>query len=349
MNKESILITGSLGSFGRVLTEELMKNYKSVNLLVRAKTDSQPVERVKAVFGDVAIDKIMGFQCDLKEENLGLSRNDYQFLIKETTHILHAAASTRFDLTISEARDSNVKTVENILTFAENCSQLKKLGFVSTAFVAGKRKGLIHENELEHNEGFLNTYEESKYEAEKIIQNKKGKLPIIIFRPSLVTTASKKDDNNPMNAVVLGLKLIRKGLLPVLPGKETAKLDIITADDAAKKISGLFAKDINSHNVYHIVSSLESPTIRDLINIASRNSDKKIQVKFCGDIKYFTDEVEKITKLNPDLAMVYQKVGSFIPELAFPKIFNNHNVVDELGQDSNSLKNLEEAIATAIT
>jgi len=129
MNKESILITGSLGSFGRVLTEELMKNYKSVNLLVRAKTDSQPVERVKAVFGDVAIDKIMGFQCDLKEENLGLSRNDYQFLIKETTHILHAAASTRFDLTISEARDSNVKTVENILAFAENCKQLKKLGF----------------------------------------------------------------------------------------------------------------------------------------------------------------------------------------------------------------------------
>lgn len=348
MNK-SILITGSLGSFGRVLTEELMKNYEFVNLLVRAKADLQPVDRVKAVFGDAAMHKIKVFQCDLKEENLGLSKTDYQSLTKETTHILHAAASTRFDLTISEARDSNVKTVENILVFAENCHQLKKLGFVSTAFVAGKRKGVIHENELEHNEGFLNTYEESKYEAEKIIQTKKGKLPIIIFRPSLVATTSKGDDGNPMNAVVLGLKLIRKGLLPVLPGEDTDRLDIITSTNAAKKISELFHKDINLQDTYHIVSSLESPTIRDLINIVSKTSSQKIQVKFCGEIMSFTKEVEKITKLYPDLATVYQKVSSFIPELAFPKIFDDHNVLQELGKDANSLKNLEEAITKAIT
>ena len=349
MNKESIFITGSLGSFGRVLTEELMKNYEFVNLLVITKADSQPVDRVKTVFGDVAMHKIRVFQGDLREEDLGLSRTDYQYLTEETTHILHAAASTRFDLTISEARDSNVKTVENILAFAENCKQLKKLGFVSTAFVAGKRKGVIHENELEHNDGFLNTYEESKYEAEKIIQSKKGKLPVVIFRPSLVATTFKGDDSNPINAVVLGLKLIRKGLLPILPGKDTDRLDIITAANAATKISELFFKDRNSHDVYHIVSSLESPTVRDLINIALKTSNQKIQVKFCGDVVSFNEEVEKITKLNPDLAMVYQKVNSFMPELAFPKIFDDHNVLDELGKDPNSLKNLKESIATAIT
>lgn len=347
--EKSIFITGSLGSFGRVLTEELLKNYEFVNLLVRAKADLQPTDRVKAVFGDVAMRKIRVFQCDLKEENLGLSKTDYQSLAEETTHILHAAASTRFDLTISEARDSNVKTVENILLFAEKCRQLKKLGFVSTAFVAGKRKGVIHENELEHNEGFLNTYEESKYEAEKIIRTKKGKLPIIIFRPSLVATAFKGDDGNPMNAVVLGLKLIRKGLLPVLPGEDSDRLDIITSTNAAKKISKLFLKEGNLQDTYHIVSSLESPTIHDLINIVSKTSSQKIQVKFCGDLVSFTKEVEKIAKLHPDLAVVYQKVSSFIPELAFPKIFDDQNVLRELDKDANSLTNFEEAITKAIT
>jgi long-chain acyl-CoA synthetase len=348
MKKESILITGSLGSFGRILTKEIISTGYDINLLVRGKSDLPALTRTTNVFGGALPNTVRVFPCELKEKNLGLSKKDYRFLAEETTHVLHAAASTRFDLTISEARNNNVETVKNILAFSENCGLLKKLGFISTAFVAGKRKGNIYESELEHNEGFLNTYEESKYEAEKIIQCNMEKLPIIIFRPSIITTAFNKHENNPMNAVIFALKLIKRGMLPILPGEETNKLDIVPANTAAKKISKLFFKEANLHSVYHIVSSSDSPTIRDLLTMASKTSNQKIQIKFCGDITSFKKEVEKAAKFFPEMIPVYQKTAGFIPELAFPKLYDDSNVSQELTSGNNHQKNTLEAIAETI-
>src|SRR5207253_1399386 len=58
--------------------------------------------------------------------------------------------------------------------------------YVSTCYVSGKREGLIMENELQHDAGFRNHYEETKYLAELEVAALKSDLPVTIHRPAVV-------------------------------------------------------------------------------------------------------------------------------------------------------------------
>lgn len=333
----TVVLTGVTGVFGKFLVDELFKKPLKIVLLVRANSQKEAEKRVRNLLSKVP-NKLSVFRCDLTKEDLGLSESEYLDLIKDTTHILHAAASTRFTLPLEEARRNNVDTTKVLLSFAKKCSNLKRFGFIGTAFVAGKRTGIILEDEFKYSKGFLNTYEESKYEAEMLVRRKVGKLPITIFRPSLIITPFQRSSHNPVSALTLGLFLARRGFLPILPGDENNKLDIIEGAIAAQAIVEIFLKEKLSHLTYHITSGENSPSIRELISLAEDRYRKKIPIRFCGDIEKFKEEVRNITYFRPDLAAIYKKTESFLPELAFPKIFDNHNLQEELGTQIFSIK-----------
>ena len=209
-----------------------------VESAICALSDPEAYSRIESIANKKDIEAIGGevISGDLTIENLGLTSQNYQQLISSITHILHAAASTQFDLPLSLARRHNVLTTQNLLTFAKQCKSLLDFGFISTAYIAGKRSGEINENDFEHMAGFLNTYEKSKYEAEALVRTDIGKLPITIFRPSLVLTPYIKGQNTPIHAVTFCLLLAAKGLVPLLPGSEESRLDIISGESSAKAI-----------------------------------------------------------------------------------------------------------------
>lgn len=344
----TVILTGSTGVFGKFLVEDLLKTNLRLVLLIRAKSQAEAENRAKNILKPYSDSKerISVLRCDLTQEDLGITNHDYSYLISNTTHILQAAASTRFTLPLDEARRNNVDTTRRLLGFAKKCKKLKRFGFVSTAFVAGKRSGKILEKEFEHKSGFLNTYEESKYEAEKVVRTELRKLPIIIFRPSLIITPFQKSSHSPINALTLGLFLARKGFLPILPGKEDNKLDIIDSTIASQALVKIFLKETIKHSVYHITSANNSPTIRDIISLIEGKSGKKSPIRFCGDIESSNLALKKVTRFRPDLISIYKKTQSFLPELAYPKIFDNQNLVEELETKSfstepiNNLKNI---------
>lgn len=335
MRNKKIIITGGTGAFGRLIVEKLLKTQVDLTLLIRAGSQKEAESRAHNTFNNLKTEsKISVFNCDLTSNNLGLMRNQYLRLIDETTHILHAAASTRFTLPLEEARRNNVVTTNNMLFFAKSCKRLERFGFVSTAYVAGKRSGIIKENEFKHDQGFLNTYEQSKYEAEELVRKEKGKPPLVIFRPSLTITPFRKSGRNPINALTLGLFLVHKGLLPILPGDKDNKLDIIKAEVASQTIARLFLKNKLLHVTYHITSANNAPKIEDLALFIEERTGKKLSIRFCGNVEQFNRELKKITRFRPDLAIIYQKIHSFLPELAFPKHFDNHNLLEELTLNS---------------
>lgn len=332
MKSKNIILTGGTGVFGKFLVNDLLKSNSRIILLIRADSQKQASERAKKLFksNSISSNKIVTLKCDLTQNDLGLISSDYLNLKQTTTHILHAAASTRFTLPINEARRNNVETTKKLLSFAKDCKNLEKFGFVSTAFVAGKRTGLIQEEELEHNEGFLNTYEESKYEAEMIVRSMKRVLPIVIFRPSLIITPFKKSGISPVNALTLGLFFARKGFLPILPGNKGNKLDIIDGKVASHAIVKIFFKETLRYLTYHVTSAQNSPSINDFIRIIEQQSGKELPIRCCGDIERYTAELKKVTRFRPDLIAIYKKTQSFLPELAFPKIYDNNNLLGEL-------------------
>lgn len=343
MKRKTIVLTGSTGIFGKFLVRDLLKTNSRIILLVRADSQNEANNRIKKLLkaNSGFSDKITVLRCDLTQEKLGLSSSDYVSLKRDTTHILHAAASTRFTLPLNEARRNNVETTKKLLSFAKDCDNLHRFGFVSTAYVAGKRKGIILEKDFEHEEGFLNTYEESKYEAETLIRGNTQQLPVIIFRPSLIITPFQKSGSSPVNALTLGLFLARKGFLPILPGKAGNRLDIIKAELASTAIIKIFLKETIKNLTYHITSANNSPTLEDLISLVEKRFSKKLPIRFCGDIEEYTVELKKITRFRPDLIAIYKKTQSFLPELAYPKIFDNSNLLEELRMNSFSRRPIQ--------
>src|SRR3989344_9303025 len=157
-----VLVTGGTGSFGKLMVEKL-DDRKIKFILISRKG---PVK------------------ADLGLKYFGWKKDEYDTLAKSVTHILHAAATTRFTHSLDEARKMNVEMTRNILELGRKCPNLRGFGHVSTAFVAGKRVGRILESELEHECGFVNTYEQSKYETEIMLNEYARELPVTIFRPS---------------------------------------------------------------------------------------------------------------------------------------------------------------------
>jgi nucleoside-diphosphate-sugar epimerase/predicted lipid carrier protein YhbT len=86
----------------------------------------------------------------------------------------------------------NVAGTANLLKLAETL----KVPFChfSTAYVAGKRRGRVFEEELDTGQEFHNTYESSKAQAEKLVQDwaVRTGLRSFIFRPSIVVGDSRE-------------------------------------------------------------------------------------------------------------------------------------------------------------
>src|SRR5207249_2624688 len=110
------------------------------------------------------------------------------------SEIYHSAACTRFDQKLEQARRINLKGTENVLNFARRARQsgnFMRLHHVSTAYIAGNRTGVIKEDDLDYGQDFFNTYEQSKYETELMLERARAEVPITIYRPSIIVGDSR--------------------------------------------------------------------------------------------------------------------------------------------------------------
>lgn len=328
---KTILVTGATGIFGRYLAWELLKHkdVKSV-FLVRGNSQKEAHDRAQKTFKRK--DKFHIVHGDLSKERFGLSGSDYDDLASTVTHILHSAGSIHFILPLEEIRRHNVTTTERMLRFAKDCKKLERFGYMSTAFVSGKRSGVIMEDEFEHNEGFSNTYQQSKYEAESLVRSQKNVLPIVIFRPPLVITPSVPEDyKGPVNFFPVLISYIVRNLVPFVPGSPESRIDIVNAFDVAKIIINLLLKDNLSHTTYHISHGKGAFTVQTFYEMIEQKLGKKIDMEYCGDMNSCMKLVKEKLHDRPDVQKTYARAASFLSEPSYGKVFDNRNTLSELG------------------
>ena len=144
-----VLLTGSTGFVGKVVLEELLRRRKElgierVYLLIRPSRNRSARERfdrdvaTSPCFAGLAPgwrDLCHPVAGDITEAKLAIADADAARLHHELTHIIHCAASVKFDLPIVEATRINITGALEVLAFAQRCTQLKRLVDVSTAYV----------------------------------------------------------------------------------------------------------------------------------------------------------------------------------------------------------------------
>jgi long-chain acyl-CoA synthetase len=178
-----------------VLARLVERTDRRVVVLVRASSQAEADARVGGVMASLfdAPDRYAGrveAVCgDLTAPGLGLGA-DRERIAEEVSQIIHSAASVAFDLSLAESRAINVEGTRRVLELAEACAArgagLRRLTYVSTAYVAGDRRGFALETELDLGQRFRNAYEQSKHEAESLVHRLRERLPITIVRPSIV-------------------------------------------------------------------------------------------------------------------------------------------------------------------
>ena len=243
--RKSVLITGATGSVGREIlaTWASRDDINTVVLVHRQLPDGIALngQDIEIVRGDVT------------KPGLGLSKEVRHRLTSSLTHILHSAANTRFDQNWDDAYRSNVQGTVNMLDFAADCSNLVHFGYVSSAFIAGRREGIIREDELDHEAGFSNNYERSKFQAERIVRARNGDMSIGVFRPSIVLGDSRTGAVCGMQASHQTMRMLYLTGAPFMPGSPDYPVDFVPTDLVTRAISTLLV-DRPDPGTYHLTS-----------------------------------------------------------------------------------------------
>ena len=149
---------------------------------------------------------------ELTRTDCGLSEDDLREIAGSVTHVVHCAASVEFDLPVAQAAASNITASLNVLGLAQRCTRLVNMVAVSTAYVSTHTSdttpireellplprpaaamyqdildGTVEEKRLLAETGHPNTYTFTKCLAEHLLMERRGRVPLTLVRPSIVS------------------------------------------------------------------------------------------------------------------------------------------------------------------
>ncbi|KAF6216175.1 hypothetical protein GE061_000515 [Apolygus lucorum] len=265
---------------GKVLVEKLLRRCPSVNRLfvvIRTKRGVDANQRINELRNEGlfepllkmnpnAFDKLIVIPGDMSQKRCGISEEDRQVLIENTSVIFHTAASVRFDDSLSSALKLNTRGTVELLEMAKEMKKLEVFEYVSTTYCNVGINTTIEERvypshldwkillkALDLDEYSLdllvyklqwtqpNTYTLSKSLTENAVLEASQHIPACIIRPSVVISVSEEpvpgwtDNLNGVLGVTTG---VSKGVLRTFKCSPYAALDYIPVDSA---INGMLA------------------------------------------------------------------------------------------------------------
>ncbi len=336
----TILLTGATGALGPHLLAELLRcdeNDQVFALLRPGAAWTSRVEHLHTAIGDVTadasspsrfFDRLHVVAADVCRDDLGLAGGNRAWLSAKVDVVIHAAANTRFAAPLSDLRTVNVDGTHRVVEFARRCSHLQQLLFVSTACVAGTTTGTIPERLEGVSPEFVNPYEQTKWEAERLTAA--AGLPTRIARLSTCIGGERTGYVHRFGAIHQSMRWLVRGLVPMLPAADGSRVDLIATDVAAQWIARAATRRIEGLEVCHVAAGDRAIPIQDLVAAAiSHLRDtvagwKKGQLEAPVIVDAATFELfERCIRQSGDAVFgrVLQAAGSFFPALLYPKVY----------------------------
>lgn len=316
-----ILLTGAAGAIGRPLLQELARRAEVARIYA--------LQHQAAVAAGPGIEIIRG---DITATGLGLEPFVATSVAADVTAIVHAAADTRFGADARTAQATNVTGTCNVLAFAAQCRSLDRAVFLSTTHVAGRRTGTICESELEHDAGFVNEYEASKYAAELELRAAMARLPIAIARISTAIGDSADGSIARAGAIHHAIRLMYAGLAPMIPGREDSPVDVVAVDHAARAVALLATSAFEAGRTWHIGAGSDTIAAGELIDLTLAGFQqhrpawrkRAIARPAVVDLQTFELFCRSADQAGtPTLRAAAAVMAAFAPQLAFPKRFDD--------------------------
>jgi len=342
---KKILMTGITGLVGSAFATDVLKRDKKVEIvaLTRGQGNKDALARVKDTireqceydnepeFAKEAMSRITVIKRNIASP-ISSSKIDS---LEGVDVIFHCAAD------VNLGKDPYGKTYINNYQGTKNMIKTaKKLGVkqyhqVSTAYVAGKEPGVVYEDGARENATFNNSYEKSKYNAERLVRE--SGLPYTIYRPSIIVGNLKDGKIRKPLAFYRILEFFAKmkkqqcakqGIKPSDPitlpmrleAHDSKKIYFVPIDYVQKSITDLFFFP-PTNKTYHI-------TGRNPGSLADISTISSTLLKLAG-----TEVVEKAKHLTIKEKLVKKFLGDLMPYFSTEITFDTTNVVEALGEE----------------
>jgi nucleoside-diphosphate-sugar epimerase len=328
----AVLITGASGALGQPLLAELLRSDgidRVVALLRHGPRWDRQVHELRAPLAHP--DRLMCVAGDIVQSDLGLG-SYADALRDEVDVVIHAAANTRFSAPGRALHDVNVEGTRHVLAFAQRCRRLKQFLLVSTTCVAGTGIGAIAER-LEHQPvGFVNPYERTKWDAERLAAS--ADLPVRIGRLSTCIGDASSGHVYRFGAIHQTLRWLIRGLVPMVPAVEDSRVDLIATDVAARWLAHAATTPVNGVEVCHVAAGQQAILVRDLVECAVAHlrdtvptwTSGQIEAPAIVDVDTFRMFERSVAQSGDVLfARVLEAAGSFFPALLYPKVYQTVN------------------------
>ncbi len=275
MTSRTYLLTGVTGFLGKVVLEELVRRraelgIERIGVVIRPMRGLHAEERFRRevvrskCFDGLAehwSDIVTVLEGNLEHPALGLDADAEAFL-PGVTHVVHAAASVKFNLPVAQAARANITASLNMMELAARMPRIERFVYVSTAYVTPEHgapieevlvplprpaselydacvSGSMTEAELLACTGHPNSYTMTKALAEHLLAERRGAVPLTIMRPSIITAARELpypgwiDSTAGYAAFVM---FVGTGHLRALVCDPAAKLDLVPVDEVAHRL-----------------------------------------------------------------------------------------------------------------
>lgn len=191
--RDHVVLTGCTGLIGHYLLRDMLAEEIPLAVIVRSQHGESAAERVEAIMRlweralGQRLPRPVCLEGDLREDRLGLDAAAQEWLSRHAHSMLHNAASVQFAERhgSTDVWKTNVVGTRHVLNCCEEL-KIPQFHYVSTAYVCGERLGTIYEEDFDCGQGFRNSYERSKFEAERLVRNAAHFDAVTIFRPAIV-------------------------------------------------------------------------------------------------------------------------------------------------------------------
>lgn len=212
--------------------------------------------------------------------DLGLASDEYRGLVAEVTEIHHIASSyTEGGGHGDRLRKVNVQGTRELVELAGQCASLRRLVHYSTVFVSGTRQGVIMEEDLECGQRFHNTWEQTRYEAERLVRRAARKLPVTVLRLGVMVGDSETGElgpyDGPWRLLTTFLDAPREQPA-LLSGSGNAPVHLVPVDFVVRAAVRLAVDPRAEGSTFHLVDPSPLPANK-VIELVARKAHRRPQ------------------------------------------------------------------------
>lgn len=279
MKPKTLLLLGATGFVGRNLASRLLAQGHRLLCLVRGRGQTSGALRLRAVlrpffpedaWARVTREQLKAVEGEITRPGLGLPERLRQWLSREVDEVWHCAAKLSFaERHRQEVEHCNVWGLKQVLALVRG-SRVQRFHYLSTAYVAGRRPGLIPESLLDDAYGFKNPYEWSKWQAERLLGEfaQRDGVPVTIYRPAIIVGGVQPGTVAANGlyrvAAIIGRVAIQYGIRHQgwrlrIPGPPDRGLNLVPLHYVVAALVALADAKLPGTQVFHLVNPRHLP------------------------------------------------------------------------------------------